>query len=120
MIEVLPESQGNLLGVRAWGKITARDYEEVLIPRLDAVIREHGQVRFLCLIDDDLQGMELGAMWDDTKYGLKHRKDFEKMALVAPARWMEVVMKLFSPLLRGELRTFPRSQLQEAWEWLKL
>jgi hypothetical protein len=119
MIEVLSESQGNLLGVRAWGKITAQDYEAVLIPRLEELLQEHRQVRFLFLIDEDFQGMELGAMWDDTKFGLKHRKDFDKMAVVAPARWMGVLVKLFSPIMSGEIRTFPREQLQEAWDWVK-
>jgi hypothetical protein len=119
MIEVLPESQGNLLGVRVRGKITAQDYEEVLIPRLEDLLQEYRQVRFLCLIDEDFQGMELGAMWDDAKFGLQHRKEFDKMAVVAPARWMAVLVKLFSPIMSGELRTFPREQLQDAWDWVK-
>ena len=28
-------------------------------------------------------------------------------------------MKLFAPLMTGEVRTFPGEQLPEAWEWLK-
>lgn len=119
MLEVLPESQGNAMGVRARDKVTSRDYEEVLIPRLEALIQEHGQVRFLYLIDEDFQGVELGAMWDDAKFGLKHRKKFDKMALVGPARWMEVAMKLFTPLMPGEMKSFPREELAAAWEWLK-
>jgi hypothetical protein len=119
MIEVLPESQGNVMGIKASDKVTAQDYEEVLTPRLEAVLKEHGSVRFLYLLDEDFQGFELGAMWDDAKVGLKHRKEFDKVALVAAARWMEVGMKLFAPLLKGELKSFPREQLSAAWEWLK-
>ncbi len=119
MIEVMPESQGKFLGLSARGKITARDYEEVLIPRCRAVLEEQGKMRLLYLLDEDFEGMEAGAMWEDTKFGLKHRKDFEKMALVGGARWMEMVMKLFAPLMEGEMKNFPREQLQEAWDWLK-
>ena len=42
MIEVMSESAGTVLGVRASGKLTASDYETVWIPRIEAVIREHG------------------------------------------------------------------------------
>jgi hypothetical protein len=119
MIEVLPESQGKVMGIKASGKVTAKDYEEVLIPRLEAVLKEHGSVCFLYLIDEDFQGFELGAMWDDAKAGFKHRKEFDKVALVAAAKWMEAGMKLFSPLMKGELKSFPREQLAAAWEWLK-
>ena len=39
MIEVMPESQGNVIGVKFSGKITAREYEETIIPRLEAAER---------------------------------------------------------------------------------
>jgi hypothetical protein len=107
------------MGIKASGKVTAKDYEEVLIPRLEAVLKEHGPVRFLYLIDEDFQGFELGAMWDDAKFALKHRQEFDKVALVAAARWMDVGMKLFAPLMKGELKSFSRDQLSAAWEWLK-
>jgi hypothetical protein len=119
MIEVLPESQGKVFGIKGSGKITTRDYEEVLIPRLEAVLQEQGKMRLLYLLAEDFEGWEAGAMWDDTKFGLKHRKDFEKVALVGGARWMEVLMKLFGTLMEGEIKNFPREQLQDAWEWLK-
>ena len=31
MIEVLPESQGNIFGIKMSGKVTAREYEDVII-----------------------------------------------------------------------------------------
>lgn len=119
MLEVMPESQGNVIGVRASQKVTGRDYEEVLIPKLETLIQENDQVNFLYLIDEDFQGFELGAMWDDAKFGLKHRKKFDKVAMVGAAKWMEVGMKLFAPLMPGEIKSFPREELPAAWEWLK-
>jgi hypothetical protein len=34
MLEILPESQANILGLKVTGKFTSRDCQEVLIPRL--------------------------------------------------------------------------------------
>jgi hypothetical protein len=118
MIEVMPESTGNVFGIKVSGKITAQEYEEVIIPRVDAIIQEYGKARVMFL-DAGFQGAEAGAMWDDTKFGFKHRKDFEKLALVGGSKWMEWLTKLFGKLLSGETRTFSQEQAQEAWDWLK-
>lgn len=119
MIEVMPESQGKVFGVKMSGKITAREYEDVIIPGLEAVFKEHGKIRLMYLVDESFQGAEAGAMWDDTKLGLKHRKDFEKLALVGGSKWMDWLTKLAAKFISGETKTFTSEQLQEAWDWLK-
>ena len=119
MIEVMPESQGNVIGVKFSGKITTREYEATIIPRLEAVLKEHGKARLMYVVDEGFEGAEAGAVWDDTKLGIKHRHDFEKLAMVGGAKWMEWLTKLCARFISGETRTFPQEQLQEAWVWLK-
>jgi hypothetical protein len=119
MIEIMPESLGKVAGVKCRGKITAKEYEDVVIARLDAIIKEHGKARFMWYLDDDFQGAAAGAVWDDTKFGFKHRNDFEKIALVGGSTWMEWLTMLAGKVVSGETRTFPKEQLQEAWDWLK-
>jgi len=119
MIEVMPESQGNVIGVKFSGKITTREYEATLIPRFEAVLKEHGKARLMYVVDEGFEGAEAGAMWDDTKLGIKHRHDFEKLALVGGAKWMEWLTKFCAKFFSGETKTFPLEQLQEAWVWLK-
>ena len=41
MIEILPESKGNILAFKATEKLTTKDYEEVFIPKLNELIREY-------------------------------------------------------------------------------
>jgi hypothetical protein len=119
MIEMIPESQGNIIGIKFSGKITTREYEETLIPRLEAVLKEHGKASLMYVVDEGFEGAEAGAVWDDTKLGFKHRHDFEKLAMVGGARWMEWLTKLCAHFISGETKTFPLEQLQEAWVWLK-
>ncbi len=119
MLEVMPESTGRILWLRAAGKLTDRDYREVFVPRLEAVIREHGKARVLFHLDPDFQGWTPGAMWDDLKLGLKHRDDFEKMAMVGAPAWIDAVAKLFAHFVSGEVRTFLREHLAEAWIWIQ-
>ena len=58
MIQVLPESKENILILRAVGKLTDQDYKDVLIPRLDSIIREHGKARLLLDMGDDISLQE--------------------------------------------------------------
>ena len=119
MIDILPESKGKILGIRVSGKLTDRDYQDVLIPILETVIKKHDKGRFLCAIDQTFSGMELGAMVDDARFYLKHKNDIEKMALVGGQKWIEVLMKVFVHFMPGDARTFSGEELQEAWAWIE-
>lgn len=119
MIEILPETQGNTLVVKATAKLTTKDYEEIFIPKLKELIQKHGKVRAVVYLDDNFEGWELGAMWDDAKFGMQHRNDFDKIALVTNKKWIEWATKIGSHFIKGQLITFDGSQLQEALAWIK-
>jgi len=119
MLEVMPESEGPLLWLRARERLTVQDYREVFLPRLEEVIREHGKVRLLFHLAPDFQGWTAGATWEDVKLDLKHWGDFTKLALVGAPFWADVVLKLFGRFMAGEARTFLQEYLAEAWIWIQ-
>jgi len=118
MIEVLPESHGNILAVKGLGTLTDLDYQNVLIPQLDSLIKEYGKAKCLFVMDEAFQGWELEAAWDDATFGLRHRNDFEKIAVVGGPRWVEWCAKLSAHLMSGEIKTFSTGDLEKAWEWI--
>jgi len=119
MIEVLPESQYNVLGVKGIGKLTDLDYKNILVPRLERMIKDYQKVRCLFLMTEEFHGWELEAAWDDAKFGVQHRNDFEKVAVVGGPRWVEWGTKLAALIMSGEVKTFSSEQLDEAWDWVK-
>jgi hypothetical protein len=119
VIEILQETKGNLLVVRATEKLTTGDYEEVFIPKLRQLIQDHGKVRAVLYLDEDFKGWEIGAMWDDAKFGIQHRNDFEKIAIAGGPKWIEWAMKMSAHFMKGQLKTFDGSKLQEALIWIK-
>jgi hypothetical protein len=119
VIEILPESQGNILGVRLTDKVTGDDYEKTFIPALEKVLAEHPKMRCVYYMDEAFKGWDLGAMWDDATFGFKHRKDFEKIAVIGGPKWAEWGTKLAAHMVSGEVKTFPVDQLQAAWDWIK-
>ena len=119
MIEILPESEGNVLGIRAEDKITDSDYREIFIPQLTKIIEEHGKARVLYYMDSSVTGFEMGAMWQDASFGVKHRNDFDKVAVVGGPRFVEWGTKIAAHFIGGEIKTYGDDQLQEAWSWVK-
>ena len=118
MIKVLPGSEGNILVLKAVGKLTDQDYKEVLIPCLESIIREYGKARLLLDMGDEFHGWEAAALWDDARFGLTHRKDFDKMGVVGGPRWVEWGLKLAAMAISGEIRNFPQSKREEAVNWI--
>jgi len=120
MIEVLSESEGNILVLKAVGKLTDQDYKDVLIPRLESIIHEHGKGRLLLEMGDDFHGWEGAAMWDDFRFGMAHRNDFEKVGVIGGPRWVEWALKIGALLMSGEIKCFASSKRDEAFTWIKV
>jgi hypothetical protein len=118
MLEILPESQGNILGVKATGTFSYQDYTEFLIPRFKAIIKEHGRVRVLFYLDEDFQGWNLETLRREA-FGSRHQEDFQKIAVVGGSWWLRLEMKFLTPLIDGEVRNFSREELPEAWTWIR-
>jgi hypothetical protein len=118
MISISPESRGNILVLSATGKLTDADYKEVLIPRLEAIIRAHGKARLLLDMGEGFHGWEAAAAWDDARFGLAHRNDFEKMGVVGGPKWVEWAMKIGALAISGEIRSFPAGERDQAMRWI--
>lgn len=119
MIEILPESEGKLLAIRASEKLTDEDYKEVFIPRMDQLMTEFGRIRVLISMADNFKGWEAAAMWDDANFGMKHKDQFEKIAVVGAPKWVEWGMKLGEHFIPGSVKTFPAGELQAAQDWIR-
>ena len=119
MITILPETEGSTLVIEAAGKLTTKDYEEVFIPKLNELIQQHGKIKLVFFLNESFGGWELGAMWDDAKFGMQHKNDFERIALVGGPSWVAWLTRMSSYFMNCELKTFAVSALKEAVAWTK-
>ena len=118
MIEIMEESKGKVLAVKASGKLTDEDYTEVWIPALEKIIIRYDKVNMLLYMDESFEGWELMAMWDDAKFGLQHRNDLGKVAVVGGAIWVQWGAKVGKLLVGCEVRTFESGELEESLAWI--
>ncbi len=97
-IEGLP---ADVLAIEASGKVTHEDYRDTLIPKAEAMMAK-GSIKMLCVIGRDFTGFEIEAFWDDGAFGLKHRHDFSRIAVVTDHAWMSATVNMFKPFFTGK------------------
>ena len=118
MIEILADLPPGIVGVRASGKVTAEDYESVLIPAVESAVQEHGKVRVLYIMDAAVTDFSLGAMWDDARVGFQHLQDFEKVAVVPDSILVKGTLQALHFLMPRLLRVFAMDHESQAREWI--
>jgi hypothetical protein len=118
MVEMIPDLPDDVLGFTAKGKVTADDYESLIIPTVERMFAREGKVRFLYHLGEEFTGFEGAAMWDDAKLGLKHLRGWEKMALVSDVEWIRAAIKAFGLVIPGHVRVFHNQELPEAKRWV--
>jgi len=118
MIERIQDLPDNVLGFTASGKVTAHDYEAVIIPAAEELFASQRKVRFLYHLGDGFEGFELGAMWDDARLGLRHLAGWEKVALVSDMEWLRTAFQVFAFAIPARVRVFSNSEIAEATRWV--
>ncbi len=118
MIELLQGFPENVVAVSGKGQVTKKDYEDVLIPAVDAAFKKHHNVSFYYELGPQFVGIEAGAAWEDFKEGMRHFFRWEKMALVTDIEWIRRALSGFAVFMPGELRVFPNDEAAVARAWV--
>lgn len=108
---------GNLLTVKATGKLTKEFYEQ-LVPVVDEQIKEHGKIRVL-FEAHDFHGWTAGALWEDVKFDWAHWSDIEKLAIVGESKWEQGMAVFCKPFTKAKIKYFDHTKRAEALLWLK-
>ena len=117
MIETIDTGSQNVVGLKVRGTLHDEDYRQ-FIPQVEQILTAQGRVR-LFVEFEDFHGWDLHAAWDDFKFGISHQSDFERIALVGDRSWEKWMAALCKPFTRAKVRYFDRSQVEEAWKWLR-
>jgi hypothetical protein len=121
VIERLTDMPADTVGFRAAGEIEREDYDDVLVPELHRALEAGGGLRTLYVIED-LDEIEAGALWADSKLGfdlgVRHHDAWVRSAIVTDIDWMARATRLFAWIIPGETRVFPRDELEQAKAWV--
>ena len=108
----------HVIAIEALGEVTSADYDRILIPLVRERAKRHAKLRLLMVLGPDFDGYSAGAIWDDARLGLTHWRSFERVAVVSDIGWITRALKLFAPLMPGEVAVFPMTGREAAKAWI--
>jgi hypothetical protein len=118
MLKCIIDLPDNVLGIEASGKVTAEDYQTVLVPALEAKLRKIKKVRLLYVAGDTFEGYTGEAAWQDAKVDLMHWTQFDRIAVVTDVDWIRNSTMFFGFSMPSEVHTFAFDDLHKALEWV--
>lgn len=120
MIERIDDMPAGTIGLRASGKLSREDYQQVLEPALRKGV-ESGEMRLLFVMPD-FDGLALGAVTEDIETGLRtwvrDHSAWKRFAFVTDVEWLAKSMRAFAWLAPGEVRVFGLADEGAARQWV--
>lgn len=118
MIEQIEGLPAGTLGFRAHGQVTTADYENIIVPDVEAAFALNRKLRLLYVTAEDFTGFDPGAMWNDAKMSARHFSGWDKMALVTDVPWLRGTLTAFSFAIPAEVGLFETADMDKALEWI--
>jgi hypothetical protein len=116
-VAVEHETTQKVVVIKVSGKLSKEDYEH-FVPKIEGLVKEHGKIRILFEMHD-FHGWELGALWEDIKFDVRHFTHIERIAMVGEKRWEKWMTAFCCPFTAAKIRYFDRSEAQEAKAWIE-
>jgi hypothetical protein len=118
MIEHIEGFPDNVVALAAKGRLTKQDYDQVLIPQVEAALQRHPKIRLYYELGSQFSGIDPGAAWEDFRIGMEHLTRWEHAAIVTDVDWIRHIVGALRFLMPGELRVFTTAQAREARDWI--
>jgi hypothetical protein len=120
MLTLIPDLPEGVVGVEAQGQVAASDYEQVLVPAVDAARQAagEGKVRLLYVLGSDFPDYTSGAAWEDTKLGLGRIRSWERIAIVSDADWLRRAVHGLGWMMPGDVKVYGADEVDAARAWV--
>lgn len=117
MITLIPDVAENVAAFKASGEITQEDFEILVVPHVKAKVNTFDELNFLLYLDTDLDQFTAGAWFQDLLLGLKNITKWNRAAIVTDKTGVQNFTDIFSVLMPGEFKSFPKSDVENALFW---
>jgi hypothetical protein len=116
-IQLNEENGGKIIVVRITGKLSKADYE-YFVPEFERLVRVYGKLRVLFDMTG-FHGWEMGALWEDIKFDIKHFSDLERLAVVGDKKWQHGMATFCKPFTKATVKYFDHGDLAAGRQWLE-
>lgn len=118
MIETIQGLPPYVAAFNATGKITGKDYDEIINPLVSKIYKEHGKINYLLVLNTGLQNYSLEAWFKDALLGFVYFTEWKKIAIVSSQKRIRNFTDFFGKLIPGQTKGFMMEDLDVAKEWI--
>jgi hypothetical protein len=118
MLECLKDLPPGIVGVKASGTVTTKEYEQTVVPMLDEARAQGQRLRFIYQVAEDFEGFTPSDGWEDVRLGLRATRLFDGCAALTDIGWIRESTPLVGFFLPCPVRAFGADEMAEAVEWL--
>lgn len=118
MLELIPKFPAYVVGASASGKVTTKDYENVLISAVDSRLKQYSKINIFYHLGPKFSGFSIGAIWDDAKLAIDHYKSWNKIAIVTDKTWIKLASDVFQFAIPCQLKVFSNKKYDKAEVWI--
>lgn len=117
MISIINDAPENVAAFNATGEITKEDFENLVIPHVKTKVEEFGELNYLLYLNTDLGNFTAGAWLQDAFLGIKNITKWNRAAIVTDKEGVQNFTDIFSVVMPGEFKSFPKENLYNALYW---
>lgn len=118
MIQIIENLPSNIVGFKAIGEITEKDFSEIVMPKVKALVDATDRLNYLLVLETSLSNFTIGAWMKDAMMGIKHITKWNRAAIVSDVEAIRNFTNFFSYLMPGEFKGFEHRDLQLAIDWV--
>ncbi|UFH33136.1 STAS/SEC14 domain-containing protein [Chryseobacterium sp. C-71] len=117
MITIINDAPENVAAFNATGDVTKEDFENLVIPHVKNKVEQFDELNYLLYLDTDLSNFTMGAWLQDALLGIKNLSKWNRAAIVTDKEGVQNFTDIFSVLMPGEFKSFPKENLYNALYW---
>jgi len=118
MLQQINDLPPHVVGIHAFAEVTAMEYENVLVPLFEGLVKSNRKINFVLVVETDIKDFTPGAWCGSIKVGLKYFFKWNKVAVVTDQKRILGYSDLFKYVIPGKFKKFPLDQLDTALIWV--
>ena len=118
MLVFLKDFPENVMAFQASGTVTQSDYQELMIPAIEAGFARDDKLRIYFETTPDFQGFTAGAVMEDVGLSLASLFGWEKAVIVTDVDWLHQAVEVMKFLSPCPTKVFHLAESQTARDWI--
>lgn len=116
MIQQIPDLPSNMVGFRSSGEVTKDDFE-IVQAKVSELVERTDKLNYLLYLDNSPADFTVGAWFQDALLGIKNITKWNRAAIISDSETVDNFTKVFSVVMPGEFKVFPKADYQTAINW---